>query len=126
MLLHMWRLVVALVVTGGCEASLSKASLSTRDAFIDAAQRQNVDAIEARLADPLELGGMYFTDPACTQKFPAPRSITGADRRVFARCLAGLQLRLSQRENSVYGSAVFDYGPGIELEAVFRSRPEAQ
>ncbi len=119
-------LVVAVLVTTGCGAALSRPRLSkeTRDAVVEAAARNDIDAVEARLADPLEFGGMYFADPACMQKFPTAKQITGSDRRELARCLVALQLRLSPREDDLHGVAVFDYAPGFEIQAVFRSRPE--
>jgi hypothetical protein len=126
MLLGMWHRVVAIVVATGCGATIARAPLTkqTQDGFLDVAARQDVDGITARLGDPFQYAGMYFADPACAQKFAAPRAIAGAERRAFAECLAQLQLRQSPREDDLFGVAVFDYAPGIEIEAVFRARLE--
>jgi hypothetical protein len=62
-------------------------------------------------------GGLWFDDPTCTSKFAVPGEVEVADQPAFAKCLAGLHLQSSAREDALGDVTVMTYAPGIEVEA---------
>ncbi|HTJ45004.1 MAG TPA: hypothetical protein VL463_23010 [Kofleriaceae bacterium] len=62
-------------------------------------------------------GGLWFADPACTQEFPTARTIPEEELDVFARCVAGLHLVPSGRTSKMLDFSMFEYAPGIEVDA---------
>jgi hypothetical protein len=61
-------------------------------------------------------GGLWFDDAACASKF-SPGDVEAADQPAFAKCLAGLHLQASAREDALGDVTVLTYAPGIEVEA---------
>jgi len=61
----------------------------------------------AALGDPVAVGLILWDDPACTARFGAPATITGADRGELATCLANLHLARAKLDT---GSAVAAIG----------------
>jgi hypothetical protein len=59
-------------------------------------------------------GGLWFADPACV--FPVGQ-VTADRLPEFARCLAGLHMRRSLREDALADVVVLQYDPGFEIEA---------
>jgi hypothetical protein len=68
--------------------------------------------------DQLELGGVWFPDPAC-RRFSLLGPVDYTDQPLLARCLASLHLVRGKRRTSLLNGFTVIYPPGIELEAVF-------
>ncbi len=117
---------VLLVVAGGV-AQAQPPGLTPRHAAVSqqagrlaaAAAFGDVRAVESFFGSRLAYGGMWFPDPACRKKFPAPELLEGDRVQAFAHCLAGLALVVSPRLDGLTDTAVLSYQPGIELEARF-------
>jgi len=89
------------------------------DSFVRAVGERDVVAIAKHFGTPLAFGGMYFASAECLQKFPAPTVIPPEKQADFAACLATLMLASSERSDEMWNVAVYDYAPGIEIEAKF-------
>jgi hypothetical protein len=74
-------------------------------------------AIEKLLRGTVMNGGLWFSDPACTQQFPAAGAVPPERFHAFAECLAALHWQLSSRKDALPDVAVLTYEPGIEIEA---------
>lgn len=96
--------------------------MPTSEAFLAAVISRDADEIVEQLAAPMFYAGLYFSDPECARRFPTPRRLEQRVLPAFARCLATLPLEPSERADAVYGVAIYEYAPGIELEAVFQHR----
>jgi hypothetical protein len=83
--------------------------------FVQAAN--DPSALEALLRGSVANGGLWFDDPACRKQFPGSEEI-GADRLpAFARCVVGLHVQASTRDDALGGVVVMTYAPGFEIEA---------
>lgn len=116
----MSRTLVALVV--GCVGAVGCGpGLKTPDAR-EAARTSLADAsgdpaaVAELLRDSVTLGHLIFDDATCTAAFP-PGEVREEKFGELARCLAGLNLRASGREDGLGDVAVMSYGPGFEVEA---------
>jgi hypothetical protein len=63
----------------------------------------------AALGDPVAVGSILWSDPACAARFGAPTKVTGADRGELATCLADLHLARARLDT---GSPVAAIGRG--------------
>src|SRR4051812_5249749 len=86
-----------------------------RHALLDASG--NPGAIEKLLGSSVMDAGLWFVDPSCATQFPVPSEITGDRLHAFARCLAGLHLEASTREDALGDVVIMTYAPGFEVEA---------
>ena len=75
------------------------------------------DAIENLLGSSVVDAGLWFVNPSCATQFPVPSEITGERLHAFARCLAGLHLQASTREDALGDAVIMTYAPGFEIEA---------
>lgn len=87
--------------------------------FVDAINAQDLAAVQASLHAPLSYAGLLFTDAACTQQFPVAATVEADRIAAFAACLAKLPLRTSRRRDPLFGVAILEYTPGIEVAARF-------
>lgn len=119
----MWRLVLVLVTCVSCGPGLQQTRRETTraasDSLVKAVAERDVAAIAQHFGTPLAFGGMYFANPECLQKFPAPAVIEPAKHADFAGCLATLMLASSERSDEMDNVVVYDYAPGFEIEARF-------
>lgn len=88
--------------------------------LIAAVRTQRADAITALLADDVLVGGLWFPDAACTERFGAFRHVTGAERSELARCLARLTPQATARKTSS-GETLLTYEPGVEADVMSRA-----
>ncbi len=109
-------MVVAWVGAGGCGPGLK--SPDAREAARTAVADTSGDpaAVAKLLRDSVSLGQLIFDDPTCAAAFP-PGEVRVDKFGELARCLAGLKLRASEREDGLGDVAVASYGPGFEVEA---------
>jgi hypothetical protein len=103
------------VVVLGCVPGLSP--VSPREVAQTALVGANADDFETLFRSSVVNGGLWFDDPACASKFVAPGEVAAADQPAFAKCLAGLHLQASAREDALGDVTVMTYAPGIEVEA---------
>ncbi|MBV8762520.1 MAG: hypothetical protein JO257_34870, partial [Deltaproteobacteria bacterium] len=82
-----------------------------------ASQGGDVAAIRATLGPTVIDGGLWFDDAGCERDFGAATEITGPRIDAFATCLAKLGLQVSKQREYLDDLALFNYGPGIEVEA---------
>jgi hypothetical protein len=73
-------------------------------------------AVAKLLHDSVTVGQLIFDDATCAAAFP-PGEVREDKFGELARCLAGLKLRPSTREDGLGDVAVMSYGPGFEVEA---------
>ena len=73
--------------------------------------------LEALLRGGVTDGGLWFSDPPCEAEFGAGGSVPPDRQPTFARCLAGLHLQPSTRDDDLGDVTVMTYAPGIEVEA---------
>ncbi|MFN0250305.1 MAG: hypothetical protein ACKV2T_25730, partial [Kofleriaceae bacterium] len=106
-------------ISCGPQIQSRKDTTRTGDAFVKAVVDGEVTAISSHFGAPLAYGGMYFADPECLRKFPVPTVIAPAKHPEFAACLATLMLAASPRKDELYNVVVYNYAPGIEIEAKF-------
>jgi len=71
------------------------------------------------LGSPLGFGGVWFPDTTCRREFSGAGQIPESGIDELARCLSLLPLRPSARTHPYPDVAVFEYEPGIEIEAMF-------
>lgn len=76
----------------------------------------DVDEMTRMLRGVVVNGGLWFSDPGCASKFTAGE-IDPKHRGDFARCLVGLHLKPSPREDALGDVVVLTYEPGFEVEA---------
>ncbi|MGE0546887.1 MAG: hypothetical protein AB7O24_20920 [Kofleriaceae bacterium] len=88
--------------------------------FADAVARKDVAAIASQLGDPVAYGGLWFADAECTRQFPVAMTIEAHQRDAFARCLATLPLRETNRRSQIRTVSLFEYQPGLEVAVAFR------
>lgn len=62
-------------------------------------------------------GGLWFSDSECAAQFSVGGDLAPAKFPAFAKCLAGLNLQRSAREDSLGDVSVYSYAPGFEVEA---------
>ena len=86
-----------------------------RQALVDASG--NADAIENLFRGHVVDGGLWFDDPACAAQFSNGGDLRPDQLAPFARCLAGLHIQASKREDALGDVVVMTYAPGIEIEA---------
>ncbi|MGE0404048.1 MAG: energy transducer TonB [Kofleriaceae bacterium] len=96
-----------------------EAARTASDSFVKAVSERDVTAIGRFFAPELAYGGMYFANAECLQKFPTPTVIRADKQADFASCLATLMLASSERSDEMRTVRVFEYAPGIEIEAKF-------
>lgn len=89
------------------------------DALVAAIGTQDLAAVQARLGAPLTYQGLLFTDAACAQQFPGPAVLDAGQLPAFAACLAKLPLRASVRRDPMFGIAILEHAPGVEVAARF-------
>lgn len=112
----MWRCSVVVLACVSCGPGLQSRRQSARtagDSFVNAVSQRDVAAISSHFGAPLAYGGMYFANPDCLQKFPAPTVIPPAKYADFAACLATLMLASSERADEMYNVVVYKYAPYI-------------
>src|SRR5690348_12441865 len=73
----------------------------------------NEQAIRALMDGAVSYAGLWFTDPACTARFPAVATILPAQFDAFAHCLAGLHWHASERTDPLADVVVLTYPPGL-------------
>jgi hypothetical protein len=107
------RIVLAVVGVLGCGPGMKRPepTVSFADASGDAAK------IEGLLQVSVTNGGLWFDDGTCAAKFQRPGDVKPDAFPMFARCLAGLHLQRSAREDALGDVAVMSYAPGFEVEA---------
>jgi hypothetical protein len=106
---------MALIACGAGSSSVrveTKASL--QKVLADAARDER--SMRALLRGSVVNGGVWFEDASCTAKFPVGE-IEEADFGELARCLVGLKLQPSPREDALGDVVVMTYAPGFEVEA---------
>ena len=107
--------LVVLLVACGPSVVHKGGRLVARDSLASASS--DPAAIEKLIRGPLMNGGLWFDDATCKQAFGNPGPIAAEQTHAFAACLAGLHLRASERFDMLPDVAVFEYPPGIEVEA---------
>lgn len=85
-----------------------------------AIRARNVSAITAVLGTQFTNNGMWFPDAACTKRFESGGEIKGADRGVFARCLAGFTPQMTTRKTALRDGGLLTVDPGVEIELAFK------
>lgn len=110
-------MVVAAALVVGCGGAPERPTRTrqTGDALVQASGDEA--AMAKLLRGPVVSGGLWFLDPECVRKFPAPGTIKQDHLGAFAKCLAGLHWQKSERLDSFVDVAVLTYAPGIEIEA---------
>jgi hypothetical protein len=73
--------------------------------------------IEHLLRGSVVNGGLWFDDAGCAAQFATPGEVAEAQLPAFARCLAGLHLHASPREDALGDVIVMTDEPGFEIEA---------
>ncbi len=73
--------------------------------------------IESLLRVTATNGGLWFDDATCAAEFGTAGEVAPASFPAFAKCLAGLQLQRSAREDALGDVVVYSYAPGFEVEA---------
>lgn len=69
------------------------------------------------MRDSVTNGGLAFDDPACARDFGTPGEVKSEQLDAFAKCLAGLHLEPSAREDALPDVLVMQYAPGFEVQA---------
>jgi len=83
----------------------------------------NASSLRAHMIHSVGYGGLWFADAACTQEFPTARTIPEEELDAFARCVAGLHLVPAGREHKMRDFSIFEYAPGIEVDAQIAENP---
>lgn len=73
-------------------------------------------ALRAMMGDRVAYGGLWFDDADCRKQFTEPRMLPATELDAFARCVAGLHLRVANNVHMIPDVAVLDYDPGLEVE----------
>lgn len=107
---------VALMACGGGQHADAPKWRHPGAVFVDVVQTHDATAIAAHLRAPLRYGGIWFSDPACAQQFPAQRMLPAEEIPAFAACLAKLPMVASKRVQAQAEVFVIDYAPGFEIE----------
>lgn len=116
------RSILLLVACVSCAPGLQsgrEAARGASDSFVKAVSERDVVAIQTHFGPSLAYGGLYFASTGCMQKFPVPTLIEVERQADFAGCLATLLLARSERSDELFNVAVYEYAPGIEIEAKF-------
>jgi hypothetical protein len=107
---------VWLVVVCACGSAPPPATLAEQG--MDRLVAGDSAGLAALLVPPIELGGVWFAEPAC-RRFAAAGTVADADVPELSRCIAGLHLAPGRRATSFANIATVVYPPGIELEVAF-------
>lgn len=105
-----------LVVASGCGAGIQVPDAREAAKATMTASSGDPAAVAALLHDSVALGQLAFDDAACAAAFP-PGEVREDKFGELSRCLAGLKLRASTREDGLGDVAVMTYGAGFEVEA---------
>jgi len=70
----------------------------------------------AALGDPVAVGSILWSDPACAARFGAPTKLTGSDRGELATCLARLHLTRAKLDTGSPVAAIGQAGAVIAFE----------
>jgi hypothetical protein len=100
-----------LVFLIGCGPGLKPVPMS-RDVLVGDAPK-----LRRLMRDSVANGGLVFDDAACTKDFGTPGEVPAEKLDAFARCLAGLHLEPSTREDTLPDVLVMQYAPGFEVQA---------
>lgn len=73
-------------------------------------------ALLAGLADPVAVGLILWSDPACAARFGAPTKVTGGDRGELATCLTDLHLTRAKLDTGSPVAAIGRAGAVIAFE----------
>jgi hypothetical protein len=96
---------------------------ASRDAlvkeFLGFIEQKDDRGIAHMLQTPLGYGGLWFPDTACRRRFSGAGVIPEAGIDELAKCVSTLPIKLSERKHGYADVAVFEYEPGIEIEALF-------
>lgn len=113
-------LFAILVVACGPGVRLEDTRVVGRAALGDRAN--NAGELAAMMRDGVVNGGLLFEDPACAQQFGKMGDVPRDQVDAFARCVAGLHLKPSAREDELGDAVVMEYAPGSRSRrASFRS-----
>lgn len=98
-------------------------SAAARDALVkellEYVANKDDRGIARLLGSPLGFGGVWFPDTVCRREFSGAGEIPESGIDELARCLSTLPLKPSARVHPYPDVAVFEYEPGIEIEAMF-------
>jgi hypothetical protein len=110
------RALCVLCVVAACGSGLKRddTRVVARDVLAKAAS--DVAAMQRLLRGGVVNGGLWFEDPACATKFPVGE-VSPPLLPELARCLVGLELQPSPREDALGDVVVMTYAPGFEIEA---------
>jgi len=103
----------------GSAGDIADQTHSAAETLVAAIGAQDLAAIQASLAAPLTYTGLLFTDDACAQQFPTSAVLDAGQLPAFAACLAKLPLRASVRRDPMFGIAILEHAPGVEVAARF-------
>jgi hypothetical protein len=94
------------------------AQVDTRDSGREtlAVSSDDADELETLFRGKVTNGGLWFADPACASQFGGPGDVAPAQQKAFARCVAGLHMQPSTRDDALADVVVMEYAPGIEIE----------
>lgn len=106
--------LLLLVFVVACGPGLAKQSPKPRARELLAG---DAATLEAMMQDSVTNGGLAFDDATCQRDFGAAGDVAPARFGAFARCLAGLHLTASEREDALPDVVVLQHAPGFELEA---------
>lgn len=111
-------LALALVACGGSEPAVEhpKVDATPADRLAQRIEQHDLAGVVGMFATPLSYGGLWFSDPACTQQFPTQGRIDKDRLPAFAACVAALPLKPSKRRHIQSNIWVLDYAPGFEIE----------
>lgn len=110
-----WALLASVFVAcGGSAVEPAVPQTSAKPSIVDDAK--SADGLRELMLLPVTLGNLLFPDAACEAAFPAGE-VTSDRFDELARCLAGLGLQASPREDGLGDVVVMRYGPGFEVEA---------
>ena len=111
----LWRVWVVVLVGCGAASTTGPTKLDMAAQFVSA----DPAALQQIVRKPVGSGGLWFHDMDCARQFSLPGEIVASQLTSFARCLSGLQVRLSDRRDPLSDVVVLTYDPGIEIEARF-------
>jgi hypothetical protein len=114
------KLLGLVVMAAACGPGLApktpaETHATLREVLLDASR--DPAALTELFRGSITNGGLWFDDASCAGQFAAPRPLVGAELAAFGKCLAGLHLQPSAREDALGDVVVLTYGPGIEIEA---------
>lgn len=113
------RLVLFAAAVVGCGPGLSSAPVVQKSGVREKLLSRDPAVIESLLHGPVVDGGLVFASPECASEFNAAGEVGPTRINAFARCLATLELRPSQREYELDDIVILEYGAGFEVQARF-------